>query len=138
MRRIICAGNRYVPGDDAGPRVHDLLNRSELPPGIEVVDGGLRGLDLADLVAGAEKVVFVDQVAGYGPPGTMVLLGSRDLPAGAPPGYGHAGGLAYLIRALPILLDGPQPELALVGFEGPADEPAISALAREALREVTS
>ena len=136
MRRIICAGNRCIPGDDVGPRVHDLLVRSALPPGVDVVDGGLGGLDLADFVEGMEKVVFVDRVSGLAPPGTTVVLGPRDLAAGAPPPYGHADGVAYLMHALPVLLDGRTPELALVGFEGEADDQTVGTVARAALKAV--
>jgi hypothetical protein len=46
-------------------------------------------------------VVFVDAVAGYGPPGTVVLLEADEAAATAGPRYDHAAGLAYLLRALP-------------------------------------
>ena len=44
--RIICVGNRLVAADAAGPQVHDRLAGRPLPPGVELVDGGLQGLDL--------------------------------------------------------------------------------------------
>ncbi len=132
MRRIICVGNRYVPGDDAGPRVHDHLLSTGYPADIEVYDGGLAGLDLALLVDGAERVVFVDQVQGFADPGEVVELTAAQVLARCDgdeaPGaarFEHASGLPYLLRCLPHACDAPPDgteDVLLVGVEGSAPQ----------------
>jgi len=144
--RIICVGNRHVAGDDLGPRVHALLARSRLPQGIELVDGGLLGLDLLWAVEGAGRAVFVDAVAGFAPPGEVVMLG-REAVAALAEGdgegrWGHDAGLPYLFHLLPRVCDGAMPEVMLIGMEAPAgDAPAgnalVAALAARALEEAS-
>ncbi len=124
--RIICVGNRFAPGDDAGPRVFDLLASRDVPAGVDIVEGGLIGLGLLPLVEGVRRVVFVDQVAGFGAPGEVVVIGEAELLADPAPMFGHADGLAYLAHAIAALHGpGDRPEMALVGIESPADEAAI-------------
>jgi len=136
--RIVCVGNRLAAGDDAGPRVYDLLVERGLPDGVEAVDGGLGGLDLARFVEGARRVVFVDQVAGFGRAEGVVTLDREALAGAAPNAYGHGAGVAYLVRALPLLLGGDVPEVWLVGAEGRVDGERLEAVTRAALALATN
>ncbi len=131
--RIICIGNRLAAEDQAGPRVFDRLGAAPLPPAVELADGGLAGIDLARLVEGVERVVFVDSVAGFGRPGRVVVLSAAEVAAEAEAGFGHGAGLPYLLRMLPVLLDGPLPEVAVVGVEGAAGDAAVEAAAGRSL-----
>jgi len=131
--RIICIGNRLAEEDEAGPRVFDRLRGGALPPTVALADGGLAGIDLARLVEGLERVVFVDSVAGFGPPGAVVVLSVAEVAAQAEGGFGHGAGLPYLLRMLPVVLDGALPEVAVVGLEGPAGEGAVEIAARTSL-----
>lgn len=134
MKRIICIGNRYVQEDAAGPRVYDRLRARTLPPGVEVVDGGLAGLNLLRFVDGAEHVVFVDAVCGFAPPGGLVVLEGDEVAALAGERYDHGAGLPYLLRMLPAACAGRVPRVQLVGVEAPASEPLIDGAAALALR----
>jgi hydrogenase maturation protease len=129
---VICLGNRYVPGDDAGCRAYDCLAAMAVPQDIEVVDGGLCGLNLLRLVEGKRRVVFVDAVAGLAESGSIVVL-NREQAAAYAGRYGHGAGLPYLLRLLPQVCEAPLPEIALVGLEGTADTPATRALAQRCL-----
>lgn len=122
MKRIICVGNRYLPEDAVGPRVFDLLAQRALPADVEAVDGGLAGIDLVRFVEGADRVVFVDRVVGFGRShGVVVLEGDEAASAGGTR-YGHGAGLTYLLRVLPELCDGKVPEILLVGVGTDPDE----------------
>ncbi len=130
---IICLGNRYVAGGDVGCRVFDRLSSGELPEEMELVDGGLCGLDLLRLVEGRQRVVFVDALAGLADAGTVVVLSREQVAAG---GYGHGAGLPYLLRLLPQVCAAPLPEIALVGtglLGAAADESVIGDLAARCL-----
>lgn len=120
--RILCIGNRFFAPDTAGPLVFDLLNRRPLPAGVELVDGGLAGLNLLSCLEQTELVVFVDAVAGFrATPGIVVVNPLESLPPNSR--YDHDAGLAYLLAVAPHVLDGVLPQLILVGIEGlPASE----------------
>lgn len=136
-RRIICVGNRHRPDDDLGPRVHDLLAGTALPDGIELVDGGLGGLGLLSVVETAGRAVFVDTVAGFGPPGRMVTLSRHEVAAQAEGPWGHDAGLPYLFHLLPRVCDGAVPEVILLGAEMPAGDALVAAIAARAVEEAS-
>lgn len=138
MRRIICIGNRYREGDEAGPRVYDYLAQRALPPGVEVHDGGLGGLNLLALVESSQRVVFVDSVRGFAAEGEVVLLQVADLPLETDAAYGHDSGLGYLLHVLPKVCEGPVPEISVVGLEGKADERVVALAAALALRQFSN
>lgn len=133
MKRIITVGNRYVPEDAAGPRVCDRLRAQALPSDVEVIDGGLAGLDLLGFVEGAERVVFVDRSVGASPQAVFAAP-ALELELGDSAGYDHGAGLGYLLRMLPKLLDGPQPEVLLVGVEDEPSAPVVEQAATLALQ----
>jgi len=135
-KRIICVGNRYFPGDDTGPKVYDFLLGVPLPPDVQLIDGGLMGLDLLRFVEDAERVVFVDSVSGFGRPGEIVILdGASLLKRAAAADYGHSGGIGYLFRVLPAVCEGQIPDIVLIGVERPAEieEDMVERIAQEAL-----
>lgn len=131
MKRIICIGNRYVPEDAAGLFVYEQLVHMSLPRDIEVIDGGLAGLDLLRFIEGAERVVFVDRIVGFSQPqpgqlnesSTIVVLDASDVTDLAARRYDHTAGLAYLLRVLPTVCEGVIPSIQLVGIKSyPCDE----------------
>ena len=124
--RIICVGNRFVDGDDTGPQVYDRLSHMALPPDVDIVDGGLLGLNLLRFAEGADRLVFVDSVSGFGREGEVLVLDAMEAADGMAASYGHSCGLAYLLRVLPEVCEGGMPQVLLVGVEGSATEPMIS------------
>jgi hydrogenase maturation protease len=76
-KRILIAGvgNIFLGDDGFGVEVVRRLAERELPEGVEVVDFGIRGLDLAyALQKDYEVVVFVDATPRGEEPGTVYLL----------------------------------------------------------------
>lgn len=130
MKSIICVGNRYDTRDLAGPRVYDRLAAATRAPDIELVDGGLCGLDLLRFVDGAERVVFVDSVSGFGKPGEVMILNAADIAALADGGFDHGSGLPYLLRVAPLVCEKTPAEILVVGLEGELDGSALDAAAR--------
>ncbi|MDP2810962.1 MAG: hydrogenase maturation protease [Rhodocyclaceae bacterium] len=125
---IICLGNRFVAGDDIGCRVYDRLASASTTQGVDVIDGGLCGLDLLRLMEGRRRVVFADAVAGLAAEGGIAVLDHDEVAAYAV-NYGHGAGLPYLLHMLPRACPPPWPEIALVGADGAADEATVHALA---------
>jgi hydrogenase maturation protease len=76
-RRILVAGvgNLFLGDDGFGVEVVRRLAGRELPEGVEVVDFGIRGMDLAYALQGDyEAVVFVDATSRGEEPGTVYLI----------------------------------------------------------------
>jgi hydrogenase maturation protease len=76
--RILVAGigNVFLGDDGWGVALADRLARRELPAGVEVVDYGIRGMDLAYAMAdgGYDAVVFLDAAPRGGAPGTLYVI----------------------------------------------------------------
>jgi hydrogenase maturation protease len=76
-KRILVAGigNIFLGDDGFGVEVVKRLAGRELPEGVEVVDFGIRGLDLAyALQKDYELAVLVDATPRGGEPGTVYLI----------------------------------------------------------------
>ena len=76
-KRILVAGvgNIFLGDDGFGVEVVRRLAGRELPEGVEVVDFGIRGMDLAyALQRDYELVVFVDATPRGEEPGTVYLI----------------------------------------------------------------
>lgn len=134
MSRVICIGNRFVASDDFGSRVYDVLAAMEPASGIDVIDGGLAGLNLLQHLDDGRAAVFVDNVAGYAAPGELVVIEGDELcrqPAGA---YGHEAGLPFLLQVLPQVVDRPPHRIRLLGCEGLASDTTVLAAARLGLQ----
>ena len=133
-KRIVCVGNRYRPEDSAGPMVYDLLVSNRLPGDIEVIDGGLAGLNLLRFIHGADRVVFIDAVNGFRPSGGVIVLDAKDASRHADTIFGHSAGIAYCLRVLPEVHDGKLPEIFVVGIEGTTDPDKILKAAEMSLK----
>ncbi len=134
---IVCIGNRYVKSDDLGPRVYDSLARRGVPEDVLLVDGGLMGLDLLRFTEGRRRVIFVDALHGFAPPGCPVLLDRSTALEERPAVFGHDGGLAYLLRMLPAICGKDLPDIAVVGAEPPIGPDLVAELADLALSTAT-
>lgn len=121
---IICLGNRFVVGDDIGGRAYDRLARMALPPGVELIDGGLCGLDLLGLLEGRRRVVFADTLA-IELSGERIEVLDAETVARQATHYGHSAGLPYLLQMLPLACLPPWPDMTLVGARSAVDEATL-------------
>lgn len=132
--RILCVGNRFVREDDFGPRVYDALAGIDRPANVEIVDGGLAGIDLLRFLEDGRPIVFVDAVSGFAPAGEITVIDGDDVARQATGAFGHQAGLPFLLRLLPAVVDNPPPRIRLVGCEGAASDGAVLRAARLSLR----
>lgn len=125
-------------GDDAigVVAVGRLRARGDLPPGVDVVDGGTDGLGLIPLLEPYRRVIVVDAVRMDTPAGTIRRFTWQDIRARTHDRALslHQGGLSDAL-ALAETLDMLPPEVVIIGVE-PAqtdwDDP-LSAPVAEAL-----
>jgi hydrogenase maturation protease len=117
--RVLVAGigNVFLGDDGFGVALADRLARRALPAGVEVVDYGIRGMDLAyALDDGWDAVVLLDATPRGQAPGTLYVI---------EPGPGEGAGGAFdahgmdplKVLALARALGGPLPRILVVGCE---------------------
>jgi hydrogenase maturation protease len=81
--RIIVLGLGNTLNRDEGLGVHclqPLQERLEDFPAIDVLDGGVLGLDLLPLVESCSHLLILDAVDARKPPGTIVELSRKEIP----------------------------------------------------------
>ena len=145
-QRILVAGvgNIFCTDDGFGSEAARRLATETLPPGVRVVDYGIRGMHLAyDLLDGYDALVVLDAAPRGGQPGDIVVLevGPDDLGTGALDAHGMAP--TDVLASLGSL-GGSLPRTFVVGCE-PADvgegmglTPTVTAAAERAVGVVTN
>ncbi|MBF0613542.1 MAG: hydrogenase maturation protease [Magnetococcales bacterium] len=127
--RILCLGNRLWSVDDIGPRVFDVLSNLELPSATELIDGGVRGLDLLYRFEGVWLVVIVDTLNGFGDHGAVIELTRAEVANLCHGRFDHVAGLPYLMHILPQVCDGPVPVIRIIGAASGSKAAVIEAIA---------
>jgi hydrogenase maturation protease len=113
-------GNIFMADDAFGCEVALRLGRRELPPGVEVVDFGIRARDLGyALTDGYDFAILIDTVQRGGTPGTVYVI-EPDLSgsdaAGERPLAAHDVDSAGVLRLIATLGER-RPRVLLVGCE---------------------
>jgi len=124
---LIGLGNILMQDEGVGVQaVRALGERWELPPELEVVDGGTMGLDLLPYIEGRDRVLFVDAVNFGQDPGYIGVLEDQEIPVFfGPKGSLHHLGLMDVLAAAQLLdtapravcLLGIQPQSLEIGLE---------------------
>jgi hydrogenase maturation protease len=137
--RILVAGigNLFLGDDGFGVALADRLSRRELPAGVEVVDFGIRGMDLAYAMQdGYDAVVLLDATPRGEQPGTLYVIEPEVEPGQVAP-EGHGMDPAKVL-ALVHALGGTPPRTLIVGCEPStqmsADDPDLVVDLSESVR----
>ncbi|NPE27725.1 hydrogenase maturation protease [Methanococcoides sp. SA1] len=79
--RIIGCGNTLMGDDGVGVRVVEALEKMEsgIPEGIDILDAGVCGLDILNLLEGVDKVIIVDSMMGSTKKGSILRFELEDL-----------------------------------------------------------
>jgi hydrogenase maturation protease len=123
---LIGLGNLLMRDEGVGVQaVAAFQDRYELPPELEVVDGGTSGLDLLPYIEGRDRVLFVDAVNFQRQPGYIGVLENEAIPAlFAPKDSLHHLGLMDIL-AVAQLLDIAPREVCLIGIQPQTIEPGL-------------
>ena len=78
---VLGIGNTMLKDEGIGVRVAEEMMKMSLPPEVEVMDGGIKGLDLLYYIEGRKKVIVVDAVKAGAPSGTLFRFTDNDLAA---------------------------------------------------------
>jgi len=115
--RVMGLGHVLMGDDGFGPAVIEVFRcKYECEPGVEVLDLGTPGLDLAPYFYGADLVILVDCVAVDEKPGNLRLYRETDIRCDCPElrMSGHDPGLQECLVQLRLVNRAPS-ELLIVG-----------------------
>lgn len=76
---ILGVGNILMKDDGVGVYVAQKMMDMNLPPDVEVMDGGVKGLDLIYYIEGRKKVIVVDAITLDDVPGSIYRFTDKDL-----------------------------------------------------------
>jgi hydrogenase maturation protease len=117
---VLGLGNALRGDDGVGPAVIEWLDRQELPPGVETIDGGTSGLDIVSILMGRERAIIVDAANVGQAPGRWVrftpdvaqLISSDVTLSLHSAGFANALALGAALNVLPptIIIYGVQPQ----------------------------
>jgi hydrogenase maturation protease len=115
---LIGLGNLLMRDEGVGVQaVRAVEERYEIPPDVEIVDGGTSGLDLLPYIEGRNRVLFVDAVNFGQEPGYIGVLENQEIPAlfARKDSLHHLGLMDVLATAQ--LLDVTPRNLCLIGIQ---------------------
>ena len=77
---VVSCGNLLLGDDGVGPFVLDKLRkRKRIPPEVELIELGVRGIDLVDLIGKFDKVLIIDAFKSGGKVGDICVLDYGEL-----------------------------------------------------------
>jgi len=76
---VLGVGNILLSDEGIGVHVIEALKERDLPPDVEVLDGGTASLELLNILANRDKVIIIDAVEGGGEPGTIYRFTPDDI-----------------------------------------------------------
>ena len=78
---IMGVGNILFTDEGVGIRVLEALNKQyDFPPNVEMVDGGVLGMNLLGTISEADYLIVIDAVRNGGEPGTLYRLEGEEIP----------------------------------------------------------
>ncbi|MFC1671585.1 hydrogenase maturation protease [Planctomycetota bacterium] len=114
---VVGVGNISLSDEGAASRIlHRITGR--VPPGVEVMDAGLAGPGLLELIEGKRKVIIVDAVDAGRPPGTVFRFKPHEV-VSADDGQWyslHKGNILLYLRLAEVLGRGPE-EVVVIGVQ---------------------
>ncbi len=115
---VLGIGNLILQDEGVGIQaIQQLEAQFEIPPEIEVLDGGTSGMELLTPISDAEQIIIVDAVTTGRSAGTIVRLDNEDIPTFFRTKVSpHQVGLADVLAAATLTGSMPR-KLVLFGVE---------------------
>jgi hydrogenase maturation protease len=113
---VLGIGNVILKDEGIGVHVAEKMKQMALPPDVEVMDGGIKGLDLLYFIEGRKKVIVVDAVKAGAPPGTLFRFTDNDL-ADKKGFIRSAHGIDFSDVVAIAKFQGNKPEIVFLGIE---------------------
>jgi hydrogenase maturation protease len=76
---VLGIGNTLLKDEGVGVHVTERIQAMNIPEDVELLDGGVLGIDLIESMEEREKVIIIDAVQGGEAPGTIYRLTRKDI-----------------------------------------------------------
>jgi hydrogenase maturation protease len=138
---ILGIGNYLMADEGLGVHLAERLLKEELPPGVDVLDGGTGGFHLLEYFEQYESVIIIDATLDNSPAGSIRLIKPKfaaDFPQAMST---HDIGLKDLVGALQLLGTMPEIDLYVVSIKSIQDQgvelsPEISLAVNKLIRVI--
>lgn len=77
---ILGVGNELLSDEGVGVHVIKKLREMDVPPGIEVIEGGTDGFGLFNIICETDHLVVIDSLKGGGKAGSIYRFNVKDAP----------------------------------------------------------
>jgi hydrogenase maturation protease len=77
---ILGVGNLLLSDEGVGVHVAQKMMKMDLPPEVQVVEGGTDGFGLVNVILEADRMILIDAVKGGGQPGSIYRFDIDDCP----------------------------------------------------------
>lgn len=77
---ILGVGNLLLSDEGVGVHVAQRMMHMDLPPEVDVVEGGTDGFGLVNVILEADRMILIDAVKGGGQPGSIYRFDIDDCP----------------------------------------------------------
>jgi hydrogenase maturation protease len=78
---ILGVGNELLSDEGIGVRTIKAMSKLDLPPEVELMDGGTDGFSLINIIVETDRLILVDCVKGGSKPGTIYKFNIEDAPS---------------------------------------------------------
>lgn len=78
---ILGVGNELLSDEGIGIHTIKALQQHQLPPNVELFEGGTDGFGLIHLIVEADRLIVIDSLKGGNQPGTLYKFEIEDAPA---------------------------------------------------------
>ena len=119
MRIIVLGvGNILLSDEGIGVwAIERLQSDYQLPPEVEVIDGGTSAMEMLDDLANADHLIIIDAVRGGRAPATMIRIADEDVPVFFKTKLSpHQIGLSDVLATLSLMGERPR-AITVIGVE---------------------
>ena len=114
---VLGVGNELLSDEGIGVHTIKELSKRELPPEVEIMEGGTDGFGLIHIITDTDRLIVIDSVKGGGEPGTLYKFDIKDAPK-TPDLFKtsiHQIGILEVINLSNLI--GKTPETTVIGVE---------------------
>lgn len=77
---VLGVGNLLLSDEGVGVHVAQRMMKMDMPPEVQVVEGGTDGFGLVNVITEADRMILIDAVKGGGQPGSIYRFEIEDCP----------------------------------------------------------
>ncbi len=77
---ILGVGNLLLSDEGVGVHIAQRMMKMDMPPQVQVVEGGTDGFGLVNVITQADRMILIDAVRGGGQPGSIYRFEIEDCP----------------------------------------------------------